>query len=275
MSFWILIVLAVVQGLTEFLPVSSSGHLVLLYNWFGIEDGSVLLSILLHIATLMSVLIYYRKEVIELVCHPFCNTNKKIIVTTIFTCMIVLLIKPFIDKAFSGEFLFVYFIITAILLFVSDYLAEKRKLMSRTEMFVQKNISRMEGSDITNIAVSYKQAIIIGITQGFACIPGISRSGSTIAVGRMCGAEDNTRYSFLISIPIIVASFVMELISVDRILWSGINVWALVLSLILCFVVGLVCIKVMTKIVANNRLTIFAYYLIALSTILVVLPFFR
>ena len=274
MSFWILILLAVVQGLTEFLPVSSSGHLVLLYNIFGIEDGTVILSILLHIATLLSVLIYYRKEVVALVRHPLCPTNRKIIVTTICTCVIVLLIKPIIDNAFDGEYLFVFFVITAILLFVSDYLSERRGMLSRTTGFVQKNIQRVNGEDITNIGVSYKQAILIGVTQGFACIPGISRSGSTIAMSRMCGAENSARYSFLISIPIIIASFVMELVSSD-VSWSNINIVGLIVSMSICFLIGLLCIRVMTQLVSKNRLTIFAYYLIILSAVLILLSILK
>lgn len=274
MSFWILILLAVVQGLTEFLPVSSSGHLVLLYNIFGIEDGTVILSILLHIATLLSVLIYYRKEVVALVRHPLCPTNRKIIVTTICTCVIVLMIKPIIDNAFDGEYLFVFFVITAILLFVSDYLSERREMLFRTTGFVQKNIQRVNGEDITNIGVSYKQAILIGITQGFACIPGISRSGSTIATSRMCGAENSARYSFLISIPIIIASFVMELVSSD-VSWSNINIVGLIVSMSICFLIGLLCIRVMTQLVSKNRLTIFAYYLIILSAVLILLSILK
>ena len=108
--FWVLILLAVVQGVTEFLPISSSGHLVLLYNFFGIENNVKLLSILLHIATLLSVLIYYRKELLVLIKNPFCITNRKIMVTTICTCLVVLIIKPFIDKSFKGEYIFVFFI---------------------------------------------------------------------------------------------------------------------------------------------------------------------
>lgn len=273
MSIWILLLLAIVQGLTEFLPVSSSGHLVLLYDWFGIEDGTILLSVLMHIATLFSVLIYYRKEVIQLVLHPLCNTNRKMLVTTIVTCGVVLLIKPLIDKMFGGAYLFVFFLITAILLFVSDYMAERKGLMSRTSGSFRDGIVASEAIDITDIGVSYRQAIIIGLTQGVACIPGISRSGSTIAVGRIVGAKDVTKYSFLISIPIIIASLIMELVSGGSL--AGGNVVALIFAMIICFFVGLLCIRVMTKIVNNNRLTIFAYYLIGLSIVLIVLGFVR
>jgi undecaprenyl-diphosphatase len=272
MSFWILLILAVVQGLTEFLPVSSSGHLVLLYNWFGVEDGGVLLSILLHIATLMAVLVYYRKEVIQLIKNPLCPTNRKLIITTVCTCVVVLIIKPFIDFVFEGEYLFVFFIITAILLFVSDYVAEKKSFLSRTSVFVQKNIEKNNDGSVVNLEINYKQAILMGLTQGLACIPGISRSGSTIAIGRIVGVKDSTRYSFLMSIPIIVASFVMELFYGGAIL-QNVNVVALIVAMVVCFVVGLLCIKLMTKLVSSNRLTWFSYYLIGLSTILVVAMF--
>ena len=153
-------------------------------------------------------------------------------------------------------------------------MAEKRQLKSRITNFVQDSLRKASNQDITNIGVTYKQAMIIGLTQGVACIPGISRSGSTIAIGRMCGAEDTTRYSFLISIPIIIASFVMELIGSGGVIWSSVNIAGLIVAFVLCFVIGILCIKVMTRIVANNKLTIFAYYLIGLSAVLVVMSFF-
>lgn len=272
MNFFILIILAIVQGLTEFLPISSSGHLVLLNNFFGIDNDIKLLSILLHIATLFSVIIYYRKDIIVLIKNPLCQTNKKIILTTIFTCLTVLLIKPIIDATFSGVFIFAFFIITAMLLFISDYLTHKYIVLSRTSNFKAENI-HTSTIDIRNIPINYRQAIIIGLTQGIACIPGISRCGSTIAVGQMIGAKDTARYSFLISIPIIIASFLMEIIEGG--ISNDISVIPLITSMIVCFVIGLLCIKFMNKIVSKNRLSIFGYYLLALSTILVILSFIK
>ena len=271
MPIIILLLLAVIQGVTEFLPVSSSGHLVLLYNIFGIENNVQLLSILLHVATLMSVLVYYRKEIVILIKNPLCSTNKKLVVTTITTCGVVLILKPFIDKTFNGDWLFVFFIITAILLFVSDYLSERSSLMTRIYGNCDGVVSKNSNTQITNIPITYKQAVIIGLTQGVACIPGISRSGSTIAVGRMIGAKDTTRYSFLISIPIIIASFVMEIFDGGIGNLAGINIIALILAMVVCFVVGLLCIKLVNKIAEKNRLTLFAYYLIGLSVLLIVL----
>lgn len=268
--FWVLILLAVVQGVTEFLPISSSGHLVLLYNFFGIENNVKLLSILLHIATLLSVLIYYRKELLVLIKNPFCITNRKIMVTTICTCLVVLFIKPLIDKSFKGEYIYVFFIITAMLLFISDYMADKNELMSRTSNFKTESFKIIDKFDITNMPISYKQAIIIGLTQGGACFPGISRSGSTIAIGRIIGAEDTARYSFLISIPIIIASFISEL-SEGGLGGFCVNIGLMILAMLICTIIGFLCIKVMTKLVAKNKLIYFSYYLIILSIILIVL----
>ena len=267
MSFWVLILLAVVQGLTEFLPISSSGHLVLLYNFFGIENNVKLLSILLHVATLLSVLIYYRKEIIILIKNPLCKTNRKIIVTTIFTCLLLLIIKPFIDKSFNGEFLFVFFIITAILLFISDYMADRREILSRTSNFKSENIKLINNMDITNMPITYKQAIIIGLTQGIACFPGISRSGSTIAVSRIIGAEDSARYSFLISIPIIIGAMLFEILKGGS--ESVIQVPAIssIIGFFVSFVVAVFSIKLMNKVVHKGSWLGFSIYLFILSLV--------
>ena len=269
MNIFVLFLLCVVQGLTEFLPISSSGHLVVLYNFFGVENNVKLLSILLHIATLLSVLIYYRKELLILIKKPFCPTNRKIVVTTIFTAAVVLVIKPFIDQSFTGEWLFAFFLVTAMLLFISDYMADKNELLSRTINFKTENVKVVNNIDISNMPITYRQAILIGITQGVACFPGISRSGSTIAVSRICGVRDSARYSFLISIPIIIASFSMEIME-GNISSIDINVIWLIVAITVCMLVGLLCIKVMTKLVAKNRLIYFAYYLIVLAIILMV-----
>jgi undecaprenyl-diphosphatase len=272
MGFFILIILAIIQAVTEFLPVSSSGHLVLAYRWFGIEDGTIFLSIVLHLATLLSIIVYYRKELLQLIIHPLCPTNRKLIVSTLVTGIVALIIRPIIKNSFSGDYIYFFFIITAILLFTSDYLSEKHYIMSRTKNFVSQSIKMNDSTKITHMSITYKQAISIGLTQGIACIPGISRSGSTIAVGKMCRVSDPTRYSFLLSIPIIIASFIMELFE-NRGTYFNFNI-SMVAAFVLCFVLGMLCIKLVSKISANNNLTYFAYYLIALSTFLIISAFF-
>ena len=270
MGFWVLLLLGVVQGLTEFLPVSSSGHLVLLYNIFGIEDNTMLVSILFHIATLLAVVLYYRKDIWILVTHPLCKTNRKLIVTTVCTVAIYLLIDPLVEYAFGGETLSIFFILTAIILFVSDFVANKKK---------NKNIVAPESmpdfnytNHLIDLPLTYKQAIIIGISQGFACIPGISRSGTTIATSRLVGCDSiSAKYSFLISIPIIVGSLLLEILKGGSI--SNVNIAGLIVGFVVCFVVGLLCIKVMVEFVKKSKLQYFSYYLLALASFMLLNDF--
>jgi len=260
MGFWVLILLGIVQGLTEFLPVSSSGHLVLLYNIFGIEDNTVLVSILFHIATLLAVVIYYRKDIWILITHPLCKTNRKLVVTTIFTVIMYLLINPIVDYAFGGDTLFIFFIITAIILFVSDYIANKRKT---PELVITDYTAHL-----TDLPLSYTQAIIIGISQGIACIPGISRSGTTIATSRIIGCDSiSAKYSFLISIPIIVGSLILEIFEGGSL--ANVNIAGMIIGFIICFIVGLLCIKLMVEFVKKSKLQYFSYYLLAISAFLI------
>ena len=186
-----LVILGLVQGLTEFLPVSSSGHLVLLGSVFGIEDN-LFVSLILHLATLFAVVVCLRKEIWQLLRHPFSNLAIKLYVATIPTCLIVLVIMPLISTAFSGGGLAVCFLISAIILFCADILSKQKQCS--------------EG-------VSIKQAIIMGIGQGFAAMPGISRSGTTISAGLIAGGnkEQTAKFSFLMSIPIILMSLLLEI----------------------------------------------------------------
>ena len=125
-------------------------------------------------------------------------------------------------------------------------------------------VSKINNSDITNLDISYKQSIVIGLTQGVACIPGISRSGSTIAIARMIGVGDSARYSFLISIPIIIASATYESFklfsSQITVNWLGIFI-----VMISSFIFGILSIKIMLKILKRNKLYYFSIYLIILS----------
>lgn len=267
MPLIILLILAVVQGLTEFLPISSSGHLNILYNVMGIENNTLLLSIILHLATLLSVMIYYRKDILPLICHPFCKTNRKIFVTTFFTGIVFLTFKPLISKFFSTKYLFIFFIITAFLLFISDFMSEDRNYKSRISSKLSENKLLLQ-SDILNMQITYKEAIAIGLTQGIATIPGISRSGSTIAISGLMGVKcDKAKYSFLISIPIILLSLVYTLISGEG--FSNINILALIISFAVCFLVGLLSIKWVAVLSHKNTLSYFGYYLLILSTFLI------
>lgn len=302
--------IGLVQGLTEFLPVSSSGHLVLLYSIFNITDNTIFLSVLLHLATLLSIVVVYRKQILQLIKNPFCKTNKLLVVSTIPTIVIVLIFKSFIESSFSGEFLIYGFLITAVLLGVSEYLSTNPKYLSKikgldtitpqpatiTDLPAFSSIAtknsefasdsaKIEGGkvitedseveDITNMNLTYKQAFAMGIGQGCATLPAISRSGTTIATGLLVGAkkEDVTSYSFLMSIPIILASMLYELLSVNGQTLASISFINILLSCIVAFVAGIFSIKFMIKIVKKQSLSNFSFYLIGLSFVIILFKY--
>lgn len=249
MVIFFVIILALVQGLTEFLPVSSSGHLVLLNKFFGIENDFLLLSVILHVATLFSVLIVLRKEVAEIIKHPFGELSRKLILSTIPTVIIVLLFKGFIDKSFDGGLLPICFMFTAVLLVVSEIVSKKA------------NIDK---------PISKKMAIFMGIAQGVAVLPGISRSGATICTGLLQNGnrEQVTHFSFLMSVPIIVASLVLEIfeyVSAGQAL--TIAWYELAVGFVVAFITGIFAIKFMLNVVKKHSLIWFAIYLFVIAII--------
>lgn len=249
MEFLYFIILGAVQGITEFLPVSSSGHLVLVNKLFNYNGNFVFLSILLHLATLFAVVIVLRKEVLYLIKNPFCKTSKMLIIATIPAIIVALLFKDFVESAFGGTFLPICFIATAVVLFA-------------TQMFSRQNANKQ---------FSYKSAVVMGLAQAIAILPGISRSGSTICAGLMCGEkrEEVSRFSFLMSIPIILCSLAYEVFSCLK---NGVPLFAgsainLIAGFITAFITGIFAVKFMLKIVQKGKYSYFAVYLIIIGII--------
>lgn len=250
MEIFYLVILGIVQGLTEFLPVSSSGHLVLLSKWFGISD-SLFVSILLHLATFFSILVVLRKEAFYLIRHPFSKDTIRLAIATIPTCILALVLMPLIDQSFEGIFLPFCFLISALLLMVTD-LTTKRKSFPLQ-------------SQLTN-----KNAFLMGIGQGLAIFPGISRSGTTICVGLLAGSpkDECAKFSFLMSLPIILLSMAMEIYKiVAKSYVIKVNVIGMILSFILAFVIGIFAIKVMLRLTQKASFRYFAFYLIVISVL--------
>lgn len=247
MAFFSLVILGLVQGLTEFLPVSSSGHLVLLSRVFGIED-SLFVSIILHVATLLSVLTVLRSELWALVRHPFSPYSRKVIYATIPTCFIVLILYPFITDVFEGAILPICFLLTAILLLFTDFFAKKNSLKP----------------------LSNKHALIMGALQGLATLPGISRSGSTIAAGVLSGGnrEEVAKFSFIMSIPIIILSLILEIYKLSTSQTAiNVNVLGLIVGFICAYIVGVVSIKFMIKLTQKLNFKYFAIYLVLIAIV--------
>ncbi len=276
MEFWNVIwksvVLGTVQGLTEFLPVSSSGHLLFLHKLLGEDFGgnALFFDIMLHFGTLIPVLIVFRKDIIALFRKPF-KTLLMLIVATIPAGIIGLLFNDKIDGVMNGENALLYlslcFLVTASFLLVCEFVAKKRKKV------------RMLG---------WRSAVPMGLMQAAALFPGISRSGSTITAGVVSGAraEDVTKFSFLMSIPVILGS---ALVSLKDIIGSPESVTALGASGAVGVIVGVVCaavsgffaVKIMLKVIRKANYKWFAASLLVLSLtciwldVLQILPLLR
>ena len=233
-----------IQGITEFLPISSSGHVVLFGSLFEL-DNLLLISVVAHIGTLFAVLYCYRKRIFELIRHPKNKTNINLIIATIPTIIIVLLFNSFLEDNFSSKTLVWGFLLSAVLLIIADLRKDGNKPLNK------------------------KSALYMGISQGLALLPGISRSGSTLVCGLLVGVDKNEAldFSFLMSIPIILASAAYETMKLFscQIMVNWLEIFCVMIS---SFVFGILSIKLMLKLVKNNKLYYFSLYLIVLSLIL-------
>lgn len=251
-EYLIAVVLGFVQGAMEFLPVSSSGHIVLLSRWFNIGE-TLTLSIILHVATLLSVVVVFWRPILELIKKPFSKKSLMIVLACTCTAVIAIIFKKFFLDSFGGALLPYSFIITAVLLLVTQFLTQKIKIGE---------------------PLNYKTATLVGFAQGIAILPGISRSGSTICAALLAKTdrEEAADFSFIISLPIIVASAVFDIISLAS---SGEGVanalslpWpAILVSFIIAFVVGVFCVKFMRKLTTKNVLWPFSVYLIIIAVL--------
>ncbi len=193
-------IMGVIQGLTEFLPVSSSGHLLLgekLLGLLGFEGGdSLSLAVMLHMGTLVAVAIFFWRDWIEMLKHPVKNpTLKLLFIASLPALILVLLLGDWIDGLFTGWFLGISFLITALFLFIIQKVSPQHS-------------TRTPGQD----AVNTPRALTMGLFQGIALLPGVSRSGSTLIGGVLSGLSRRTaaKFGFMMSAPAILGSFVME-----------------------------------------------------------------
>lgn len=177
-----------VQGLTEFLPVSSSGHLAILAR-FGVCPTSVFFVLSLHLATLAALLVAMRREVAELCRHPI-REGRYVLLASLPTVVIAFLFKRLFPSLLTGSLLGFGFLLTSALLTLS-------------ELFRTRSVGRM---------LDAKVSLLTGAAQGVAVLPGVSRSGSTIAVLVACGVEGDraARFSFLLSVPVVLGGFLLE-----------------------------------------------------------------
>ena len=242
MTIFIAIILGIIQGLTEFLPVSSSGHLLLFEKLFGIEGDNLAFNIVAHMGTLLAVIICYRKKLVSMIKKPFSKPVYLLVVASVPTVIIYFAFKSFFERAFVGEFIGICFFVTAIFLIISTV--------------ALKNNGKEE--------LSYKTAFIMGTFQGFAILPGISRSGTTLTAGLIAGADKESvaDFSFLMSLPIIVGSLVLEIFSGG---FVSVDIFPLIAGFISSFICGYLAIKFMLNVVKNKSFIPFVIYLVGVG----------
>lgn len=270
------ILLGILQGIAEFLPISSSGHLAIAQSLFGLDDVPLLFDIFLHLATLAAVCLYFRKKIWTLLkCFGrwitrrplqedtafdksdlLCGSDQlgrltiiAIILSTIVTGLIGILTSKLIPEL-PVKVICCGFLITSVLLIVSAIL-EKRKSVNPS---------------LSNNGISKKQSLFIGFMQGVGTLPGISRSGSTIAGALLCGVDRKAagEYSFIISIPAILGAFILELKDLGDVSES-VGLLPLIFGCIAAFIVGYLSLALLMTTIRKGKLQWFACYLIPVA----------
>ena len=248
MEIWQAIILGAVQGFAEFLPISSSGHLILIQHWFGIEE-TVFYSIMLHIGTLIPVIIVLWKQCLDLFKKPF-NKFWYLVLATIPAGIIGLVLGLFIelDEIFANHIwlLALTFLFTAGEMLFSEMRSKKVLL---------------------NQPLTAKNALYMGLGQAVGVLPGISRSGSTVTAGTLAkvNREDNANFTFLMSIPIIIAAALMQGVKIVTDGVGDIAVLPLIIGMLTAMITGYIAIKFMLKIIKKANYKWFSLYLVLLS----------
>jgi len=257
------IILGIIQGLTEFLPVSSSGHLVLFQQLFGLKEAELFFDVCVHLGTLVAVIIVFRQEIIKIISallqlvslagqkekflqkvksDPELKMTVFIVIGSIPTAILGLLFASIADRLFSSA------LITGLMLMVTGLLLW---------------LTRKAGTHAVSTSIGHLtpgKALIIGIVQGLAIIPGISRSGSTISTGLLLGVDRETaaRYSFLLSIPAIVGAGLLSL--KEGFSQTNPAIWISLLGAVPAALVGYGALKSLLHMVKKGRLYVFAPY---------------
>ncbi len=274
MTYLMSIVLGFVQGVAEFLPISSSGHLSIFQNWFGLEEPDNLFNVLLHFATLIAVCAVYWRDIVEMIKEFFRGvaalTNRKddhgpvpparrLVMMVILGTLPLLLVLPIEDKVeslgSSNLFVGIALLFTGVILFVSDRMAKGKK---------------------TARTATVKDALLVGCAQAVAVVPGLSRSGCTIAAGMAVGFERSfaVRFSFLLSLPAVLGATLLKVIDVAQ---EGIDTALLpiyLVGMIVAGVVGYFSIRLVNMLAQKNKFGRFAYYCWAMGLAAIVVSFF-
>ena len=243
-----LILLGLIQGLTEFLPISSSGHLVLGQHFLDIENSDILLEVVLHLGTLFSILVYYRRDIFELLQGIFRGDKERLRyglmvgAATIPAVVFGLLLKDELEALFLPQFVPYMLLITGAILFVTKYATNAQRKMT------------------------LKIALLVGCVQVFAMLPGISRSGMTISLAIFLGIHrgDAAKFSFFMAIPVLLGAGILQLREISEL---SPQILPLILGFLSAFISGYIVIKWLIKILSNHHFWKFSLYCIFVGLI--------
>jgi len=258
MSIFSAVILGIVQGLTEFLPVSSSGHLVLLQKVFNINQPGLFFDTMLHAGTLTAVFIVLWKDIWELLKKPIQKLTGYLILATIPAVIAALTLGGAIEDIFkSAKYLGFCFLFTTVILIIAELLSRRAAENEQIEVNNEKAFLKTEKT------MTWLDALIIGIMQAVAIPPGISRSGATISGALFCRLNRDfaARFSFLLSIPAILGALVLQ--SKDLVtggIAETVNIPAVIVGTISAAIVGIFAVKFMLRIIREKSLFGFAVY---------------
>jgi len=283
--------LGITQGLAEFFPVSSSGHLVIIPYFFKWSYLPLYYAVMLHFATLLSLLTVYYKDAGNIINSFFIGIFKKdrrndknfklavfIIVASVPAAIAGFFLSDVFENFFSKPlYVGIFLLITAVFLFTSEIkgksIEEKISHKSRN-LSMELNPGKNNNNQMNNVKsnspkINYLITFVVGIGQAIAILPGISRSGSTISFSRFFGIkrEECVKFSFLLSIPIIFGSFIFELYKSHEIIFnsSALNIADMAISFVFAYISGLIAIKFLIKLSRSRNLNIFAIYCITMA----------
>ena len=245
MNIWLLILLCVVQGMTEFLPVSSSGHLIFVEQLFAVTENVMFINLFLHLSTLLAVIIIYRKIIWKIAKKPFQPLTFKLLIATMFSVVLAVLYKILrLENVETNIYPFA-FLVTSIILFLCH-------------LFQKKSVGILKNE------IGFNNALLVGLVQGVAVVPGLSRSGSTISSLILSGNSEQkaSEFSFLLSIPIIIGGFVLEVFEMNkaRISLDFFDINTCIFAFVLTFVVSIFALKLTIKLLKKQKFIVFSVY---------------
>ncbi len=258
MNIFQAIFLGLIQGLTEFIPVSSSGHLVIMQKFFEIEENQLLFNVVLHIGTLIPIFIIFWQDIKDIILLKEEKYREilYILIAIIPTGMIGILFKDIFENLFSNSFLTaLMLIITGVILYLTEKISSGNKKIKQLKSW---------------------QPLLVGIAQGGAIIPGISRAGTTIAASLFQGLnrKEAARFSFLISIPVIGGAGFLEFLDVMKNESISFEYKYLILGFLSASISGYFALKILLKILVEKNLNYFSYYCWTVASIVLLFVLF-